>query len=136
MLEQIIVDQIIALSISVFPDVIGIYLFGSQNTNETHLNSDVDIALLSPNRLSAEKAFELISLLSGLCKKDIDMVDLRDCNTVTAAQVISTSLRIYTQNATLCDFFEVTAYSKYAFLNEERKGILEDIKLRGNIYGG
>jgi len=67
--------------------------------------------------------------------KNVDLVDLLQASTVMRMQVISTGKRLYCSNLIVCEQFEDYVYVAYARLNEERRGILEDIKQRGTVYG-
>lgn len=49
------------------------------------------------------------------------------------SQVISTGKRLYCGDRLACERFEDYVYAAYARLNEERRGILEDIRQRGTI---
>ncbi|MBM3274536.1 MAG: hypothetical protein FJZ00_05260 [Candidatus Sericytochromatia bacterium] len=62
-------------------------------------------------------------------------VDLAEATTVFAAQIIANGERLFCADETACDTFEAHALADYARLNEERRPILEDIKVRGSVHG-
>lgn len=117
------------------PEVIGIYRFGSWITPDEHAGSDVDLALLPDQPLDTLARWELAQDLALLLKRDVDLVDLRAASTVLRAQVVATGERIYCADVSACEVFEYLAFSNYAHLNEARRGILEDIRKRGSVYG-
>lgn len=118
-----------------FPDVLGFYLFGSQASGSARPDSDIDVAILVDKPVEAEAAFELKTDLSSKFKKDVDLVDLLRCDSVTAAQVAATGILVWAADPYRCAVFETTAFSTYALLNEERRDILADIQREGRIYG-
>ena len=117
------------------PDLQCLYLFGSHATGTARTDSDVDFAVLKTTPLAADVAFELKTDLSIVCKRDVDLVDLFCCDTVTAAQVVTFGVLLHTNSAFVSDSFEMVVLSKYALLNEDRKELLEDILSRGSVYG-
>jgi len=42
---------------------------------------------------------------------------------------------VYCANRLRCDLFEIRVLKEYAYLQEERRPILEDIRRRGRVYG-
>jgi hypothetical protein len=50
-------------------------------------------------------------------------------------QVVSRGSVLAEWDRTAREQFEMQVYSAYALLNEERAGILDDVRARGRIYG-
>lgn len=117
-----------------FGAIQAVYVFGSQVTGAVRPDSDLDLALLTPAPLDAEKLFALTGKLSGIAKRDVDLVNLRAASTVMRSQVIAKGRRIYCSDEAACEQFEDLVYSSYARLNEERRHILQDIQIRGRIH--
>lgn len=65
----------------------------------------------------------------------MDLVDLREGSTVMTAQIVSEGRRLLWRDEARCAAFEAHALSDYARLNEERRGILADIRARGRVHG-
>jgi hypothetical protein len=65
----------------------------------------------------------------------VDLVDLGAASTVMRAQVIGSGCVVADVDPVARQHFEVQALSAYALLNEERAGILADIRQRGRVYG-
>ncbi len=110
------------------PGLLGIYIYGSFAENRLRPDSDIDIAFLTREKISAVDKWKIQEELASLLDIDIDLVDLKDASVVLRAEVVEKGARIFTQNEYECDNFEVTTYSMYADLNETRKDILNDME--------
>lgn len=115
--------------------MLAVYLHGSYGTEYMRADSDLDLAFLSARPLAFD---ELMSFSAALQKfnsdVNLDIADLRRCDTVFVAQVVNSGERVYTVDETAAQRFEMTALSKYARLNEEREEIISDIKQRGSVF--
>jgi predicted nucleotidyltransferase len=121
-----------------YPNVQGIYLYGTFGTEDEWPNSDVDIALLLP---PAEAKQVLSLMMSGLysalvtrLNKDIDLVNLRQVSTVLQKEVVAADRRIFCADEYAADEFEMLTLSFYQKLNEERRGILDEFRKTGRAY--
>lgn len=119
------------------PDVRVVYLFGSRAAGgqQTHAESDIDLAVLGARPLPAEAQWALQERLAGCLHASVDLVDLQAASTVMRMQVVSTGRVLYERSRPERDHFETYVYSAYAHLNEERRALLADIRDRGRIYG-
>lgn len=117
------------------PGLLAVYRFGTYGTQYARLDSDLDLAVYAGKPLPPVGLWRTAQELAVIAKRDVDLVDLASASTVMRAQVIHGGERIYCADRVACDTFEVYAYSSYARLNEERRGILEDIRSRGSVYG-
>ena len=127
--------RIVRLLRQQLPDVVAIYRFGSSITQNSRPDSDVDTAILPSHPLDSFRVWKVAQTLAQLVGTDVDLVDLLGATTVMRAQVISTGRRLYCGIGSECERFEDFVYADYARLNEERKGILQDIEQRGTVYG-
>jgi len=59
------------------PSLSAVYVFGSQVTGHATVESDLDVALLADDDLSAETLWELSSDLAVLVQCDVDLIT--DC---------------------------------------------------------
>lgn len=117
------------------PDCLAVYLFGSRATGEERAGSDIDLAVLTPRGIAPVARWELQERLATLLHADVDLVDLRAASTVLRAQVVSAGTLLHELGPAQRALFEATVLSDYARLNEERRGILDDIRERGTIHG-
>ncbi|MFN0117653.1 MAG: type VII toxin-antitoxin system MntA family adenylyltransferase antitoxin [Elusimicrobiota bacterium] len=112
-----------------------IYGFGSFFENRNRNDSDIDIAYLSPKKISAVKNYDLAQELASDWNKDVDLINLQDASTVMRIQVIKKGHILFCSDKKVKQEFEMYALSDYARLNEERKPILDRIKKEGTVYG-
>ena len=117
------------------PNLIALYRFGSQVHGTAGPESDVDVAILAPDPLSPPTLFDLQQQLAVLLHKEVDLVDLASATTVLRMQVVSTGECLFSGNDRTREEFETSVFSSYARLNEERRGILDDVRARGSVYG-
>lgn len=127
--------DIVKLVRAELPDVLAIYLFGSFATNETNPESDIDIAILQESALPIDVLLKLSTRLTPAFNRDVDIIDLNLVATVFRMQIVSKGIRLFCNNDMACTVFEDFVFSDYARLNEERAGILHDIRQRGSVYG-
>jgi predicted nucleotidyltransferase len=121
-----------------YPNVQGIYLYGTFRTEDEWPNSDVDIALLLPPA-EAKQAGSLVMsdlylALATKLKKDLDLVNLRQVSTVLQKEVVAADRRIFCADEYAADEFEMLTLSFYQKLNEERAEILVEGLKSGRFY--
>lgn len=117
-------------------DRIAVYRFGSSANGDTHRNSDIDLAVLGPMRLTPMARFDLQEQVAAHLGRDVDLVDLRSASTVMAMQVVSTGTLLFEGDPAARGAFEDWTFTSYARLNEERRGILDRVAAEGTVYGG
>lgn len=116
-------------------DPVAVYLHGSRGTDWQREESDWDFAILAEQPLAWEQRMSLYQALSAtLSDTDIDLADLRQCDTVFAAHVVSEGEAIYVGDEPARQRYEMLVLAKYARLNEDRRDILADIRQRGTVY--
>lgn len=108
------------------PALYGIYLFGTFDTEYERSDSDIDLAVLGIRECSVVDLWDLAQKLSGLCHRDVDLINLDKASTVFCFQILSEARRLYAADSTRCDFFEVQAISRFYYFDFARKEILED----------
>ena len=111
-----------------YPNVQGIYLFGSYMTEDEWPDSDVDIALLlPPEEAEKERNFamsECSLALSNFLNKNVDLLNARTVSTVFRKEIISKGRLLYCADQYAVDEFEMLTISYYQKLNEERADII------------
>jgi uncharacterized protein len=121
-----------------YPLLEGIYLFGTFGTEMEQRDSDLDLALLlPPAEARNEKILAFSSCrddLETLTRRSVDLINLREANTVLQNEIISEGRLIYTADEVKTDAFEMKVMSAYQKLNEERTGILEEIEISGRVF--
>ena len=133
MLSNDIKEQLIEkLKQQVNPDFI--ILFGSFAKGTVYEESDVDLAYFSEKQLSSYDQFILAGELALICGREVDVVNIREIDTVFTMQIFEQGTPIYIQDEGEYIRQRMKAYSMYATLNEQRAPILEAIKKRGSVF--
>ena len=117
------------------PGLMAIYRFGSSVDGPLRADSDLDYAVLAPQRLDPVARFDLQEELAARVRRSVDLVDLRSASTVMRMQVVSRGIHVDVRDLTGTDTFEIAVYAAYARLNEERREILADIARHGTVHG-
>jgi predicted nucleotidyltransferase len=71
-----IINQLKKRIVEHYPDLIGIYLFGSRAKESYHAESDLDILLLFPS-VTSEKKFEIYGIVSYIEYKFEVFIDIK-----------------------------------------------------------
>ena len=111
------------------------WLHGSRGRGDARADSDVDVAFLAEAPVRPDALLALQSDLSARLGAEVDLVDLFTADDVLRVQVIEHGRVLFERTRADRARFEMHALSRYAHLDEERRGILEDIVHRGSIYG-
>ena len=112
-----------------------VLLFGSHARGDATAASDVDVALLAsevpvPSLLRAVR--QDLELATG---SDVHLVDLRAASTVFRHVIVHGGEALYSVGGAEVEGFLDFALRDYVRLNEERAGILQDIRERGRVHG-
>jgi predicted nucleotidyltransferase len=108
------------------PGLFAIYVFGSMADNSATPESDIDIAFLTFQKISAVEKWKIQEELASKLNQDVDLIDLIDATTILRAEVVEKGKLIFSGDSYQIDYFEMTTYSMYADLNESRQDILTD----------
>ena len=117
------------------PALISVYCFGSSVQGYETLESDLDMAYLSEGQITNIKRWTIQEEIASLLRRDVDLIDLKTATDVMKFQIINKGVRIFVKDVRKAEQFEDLVYCLYLDLNEQRKGILEDIYKRGYVYG-
>ena len=112
-----------------------IVLFGSFAKGTAREDSDIDLAYFSDQQLSSYERFILAGELATVAGHEVDLVDIKEIDTVFTMQIFSEGVPIYIQDENEFIRQKMRAYSMYATLSEQRAGIIEAIKQRGSVLG-
>ena len=116
------------------PGVQAVYLFGSHVQETARPGSDLDLALLAAAPLAPLDRWHAQEALAAAAGVDVDLVDLRSASTVMRAEVLRSGRVLLDVDPTARAFWETWTMSAYALLNEERQGILDDVRQRGSVH--
>jgi uncharacterized protein len=118
-----------------YPELQGVYIFGSTASGEAHEGSDLDLAILLPRIADSNRLWECRQELEATSMQDVDLIDLQKASTVLRAQIINTGLRILELDQKACQTFEMLSLSMYLRFNEERAVIIEAVLRDKRIFG-
>ncbi len=103
------------------PSALGVWLFGSHARGEARADSDVDLGVLRERGQADEPAIALTALdLGDVADADVDLVDVRDADTVLRREILCLGKRVWTGDRRACDEEEARARELYASWHEER----------------
>lgn len=114
------------------PDLI--IIFGSAARGRMRTASDIDVAYLNHQDVSAYDLFMIAQELAGIVGRDVHLIDLRRASTVLQAQIISQGKIILDLEPLKRQEFFILTLKQYARLNEERAPVLVKVKERGSIF--
>ncbi len=128
-------DTIVAAVMARVPQALGIYRYGSAGGPFERTDSDIDIAIHTPDGLPLETRIALAGELMDTFHLQVDVVDMAEIPVTLRVQIAAHGARLYSVNPGDSAEYESRAFSDYARLNEERRAILDDVRQRGRIYG-
>ena len=112
-----------------------ILLFGSFSKGNARENSDIDLAYFSKHSFSSYERYNIAGELAAIANREVDLIDLKQIDTVFTMQIFEHGTPIYIQNLNEFTRQKMRAYSMYATLSEQRAPIIEAIKERGSVFG-
>jgi predicted nucleotidyltransferase len=111
------------------PGIVGLYLFGSQATGETHERSDVDLGVLFAEKVRLDEVIRLEARFEERLERTVDLVDAGSCDAFLALRIIRGE-RIYCTDSTRCDEFDLYVMRRAGdlepFERERRRMVLEE----------
>ncbi|EEB59057.1 DNA polymerase, beta domain protein region [Pseudomonas syringae pv. tomato T1] len=121
------------------PDLLAVYLFGSQATGHANSESDLDLAVLvqgtlDPVALWRCGGWRLAGEIADIVRLPVDLIDLRTASTVMQYQIITTGRRLWFKDES-AGVFEAFVLSEKTSLDCARAGLLEDIQKNGVVHG-
>ncbi|MNJ72565.1 hypothetical protein D3C77_692310 [compost metagenome] len=95
----------------------------------------MDFAYFSNKLLSSYERFILANELASICGKEVDLVNIREMDTVFAMQIFETGVPLYIRDENEFTRQKIKAYRMYVELNEQRVVVIDGIKNRGSVFG-
>ncbi|HHN64179.1 MAG TPA: hypothetical protein ENK09_02310 [Nitrospirae bacterium] len=114
-------------------DVLLAFVFGSFIEDRQTEESDIDIAILFKQRPDFSTLTEIIDTLSGIAKREADIVVLNDSSPIIRMQVLKKGRLIKKINDSVYNDFFTRTIKEYDDLKRIRKEQEKNI-LRGRIY--
>lgn len=128
------VERVLTHLLATLPDLMAVYVFGSQATGEAHGDSDLDLAVLAAGPVDPLLLWQLSGELADIVAVPVDLLDLRTASTVMQYQVITTGHRLWNKDSQ-AGIFESYILSEKTALDAARAGLLADIQKEGKVHG-
>jgi predicted nucleotidyltransferase len=116
------------------PELMAIYLFGSQASGDADAASDVDLAVLVRGQVAPLRLWELSGELADIVLRPVDLVDLRAASTVMQYQIITKGRQLWSCGLD-AGIYELFILGQKTSLDEARGLLIDDISRDGRIYG-
>ena len=110
-------------------------LFGSHARGDATPASDVDVAFLASAPLAPSLVAQTREALERALGHDVHLIDLRTASTVFRHEITRHGEVLHTDGSGAVEQFLDFALRDSVRLNEERSGILQDIRERGRVHG-
>jgi uncharacterized protein len=128
-------ERIVSALRTHLPDMQALYRYGSAGGAYARPESDIDLAVLAGHRLTPDETIHLATQLTQITAQEVDFHDLRSLPVTLRVQIVVDGARLYAASAAAAEEFESRTLSDYVRLNEQRRGILQDVRERGRIHG-
>ena len=112
-----------------------VVLYGSHARGDATPTSDVDVAFLAPAPLAPARLASTREALEQTLRCDVHLIDLRTASTVLRHEVTQTGEVLHSDGSEAVEQFLDFTLRDYVRLDEERAGILQDIRERGRVHG-
>lgn len=112
-----------------------ILLFGSHAKGTAREDSDIDLGYYAVELLSSYERFILAGELAQVAKREVDVVNIREVDTVFAMQIFSTGKLLSCRDENEFIKQRMKAFSMYIHLNQQRADVLQSIRERGSVFG-
>jgi len=128
-------SEIVRVLRAAVPGLQLVLLFGSHARGDATPASDVDVAFLASESPSASFLLAARQELERATGSDVHLVDLRAASTVFRHAIVQRGEVLLSVGGAEVEGFLDFALRDYVRLNEERAGILQDIRERGRVHG-
>jgi len=86
---------VLASVLAKIPNLMALYVFGSQVSGTSRPESDLDLSVLAPTYIYPTLLWSLSNDIASLVNSDVDLLDLRAASTVMLYQVLSTGKTVW-----------------------------------------
>lgn len=116
-----------------FPEALGVWVYGSVAHGRARAGSDVDLAVLPDRPIDAWNRHERALEVAHRIGHDVDLVDLRGVSTVLRFEVVARGRRMRAKDPVACDLFETSVLKEFQRLNEGQREHLTAIRATGTV---
>ena len=116
-----------------FPEALGVWVYGSHADGTARRGSDLDIAVLADRPLDRVDLLRRGQDLALRFPTEVDLVDLRGAPDLVRYEAIVGGIRVAARDPLACDRFETVAVSMYQNLQAELHDWIADIAERARV---
>lgn len=95
------------------PNVVAVYLFGSQARGRAKASSDIDLAVLLAEKPDFDYRLKAMDELSALLQKPVDVVILDQCGLIMQRQVLKYGILLFERDSRKRKAFEILSRKMY-----------------------
>jgi predicted nucleotidyltransferase len=128
------IQTVLAHLRSVLPELLAVYLFGSQAQGTAGPESDLDMAVLMAGGADPVLLWQLSGELADIAGCSVDLIDLRAASTVMQYQILTRGQRLWAKDVQ-AGLFESFILSEKTALDSARADLMKDIQKDGFVYG-
>ncbi len=118
----------------VFPEALGVWIYGSYAQGYARRDSDLDIAILPDRPIDAWERIERAQDVAIGVHREVDLVDLSTVSDLLRYEVVARGVRVGERDPERCDLFELASMSKFYDQSLMLRDWMQDIKARGTVY--
>ena len=118
----------------IFPEALGVWIYGSFADGSARRESDLDIGILPVAGLDSWSLFERAQDVAAELHRKVDLVDLTMVSDVLRHEAIGRGVRVAARDPLACDRFEVASLAKFLALSDAMQDWLDEIRSRGTVY--
>ena len=137
-LTEVQIGAIARIVDAAYPEVEGIYVYGSAADGTLGMHSDVDLAaLLPPEKAKAAGSLALSEArfqLEEALGRPVDLVNARIVPIVLQKEIVARGIRVFAGDRSRIEAYEMLVLSLYGKLNEERREILDEFYATRRAY--
>lgn len=115
------VEPLVAAIRARFPEVFGIWLFGSLVRGTARADSDIDLAIAAATPLDPVRVFDLGLELGSIASRDVDLVDLRRSSLLLRHVVLTEGRLLHAADPAACMAFAADTAALWCSLQDEQR---------------
>ena len=118
----------------IFPEALGVWIYGSFAHGRARRDSDLDIGILPTGPLDSWERLERAQDVAARVHREVDLVDLSTVSDLLRYEVVTGGFRVAARDPARCDAFELASMGKYYDQNLMLRDWMKDIRERGSVY--